>query len=228
MVRVLNDMDKAHLMEIAEELFDEYFYEAIVRYDDSPWKTLQNSIDDWAYFHRKVIDKYGLDFFYGVTKVCVTIKDFGWVLKVGRVCTNCDEPVNYCEIEADNFRRAINNNVADAFAATYQIGVIGGVPIFAQELVTINEDENSNRMYDYMASFTPIDPDETDEQYNERISEMVDVDMQELDIIYAMLGEDRDDVVYFCETFEINDLHRGNWGINSEGRCVVLDYSGFN
>ena len=229
MLREPSASEITYMMNMVERLFDEDFYEKVVVYGGSTccWECMERTFRDWTYEHEDLANEYGLEFHSGVTKICIIPMEFDWVVKIGRVERDHENDTNYCAMEADYFQKAIDNHVADAFAATYEIGEVRGVPIFAQEWVEVNEDGNSNRMYDYMSSITPIYDDEDPDRYNDRISDEVDY-MTDEDRIYAMLGEDRGDVVDFVLTFDIDDLHQGNWGVNRDGKCVMIEFSGYN
>ena len=65
-----------------------------------------------------------------------------------------------------------------------------------------------------------------DEQYDDYIDEIVE-NMDNDERIYAVFGEESDNLVDFIDMFEINDLHEANYGITKDGRAVIFDFSGY-
>lgn len=70
------------------------------------------------------------------------------------------------------------------------------------------------------------DDDESDEDYEYRMSEYAD-EMDNEERICAVFGPESDNLVDFCYEFDINDLHAANWGVAADGRYVMIDFCGF-
>lgn len=221
-------------MGIMHKLFDLGFYDAISYHRDQDSTTYYHlGLYDWERTKKEDIVRLPIKFYSGETKVCIVSKECpDWVVKIGFERTTLPEYVkshtdqNFCELEADYYTKACDNNIAYCFAATYKIGEIDGIPIFMQEYADTNEDMFEDIFANYMESIYSKDDDEDEEEYSSRIEEYVE-DMENSDRIYAVLGEDSDDIVEFIEEHDINDLHSSNWGVTPDGRFVMIDYSGY-
>ena len=53
--------------------------------------------------------------------------------------------------------------------------------------------------------------------------------MDDAERIFAIFGcgKEARELVDFCDQLRINDLHCGNFGETSDGRTVIIDYSGY-
>ena len=162
-----------------------------------------------------------ISYFYGATKLVVIDDDNDWVLKI----PFCDNACDYCALEAENYKKAIEAGVEEVFAACYFLMEYEGVPCYIMEKVSCDEETVESDFYEIGS--------------NKHSSEMNE------DEIYSYLGSmDGEEIIdqllefYYDEGFlqeiniflsrnKINDLHTGNVGYRGTN-LVFVDYSGFN
>lgn len=83
----------------------------------------------------------------------------------------------------------------------------------------------SSECWNYAYSVNPQEEEESDEDYADRISEYVESDMDDYEVVEAIIGENRELFDFIYEN-DINDLHKGNFGYLNDSP-VIFDYSGF-
>lgn len=174
-------------------------------------------------YGRRLSENYGFTFFDGCSKVVAVSCDCPWVIKVD---LNPNEGPSwnhntYCEQEAENWIVALNSGMEQFFAATYFMEIINNVEYFIQEYVDCDEEEISSRCYDYCHS--DHSEDEEYDDYDEYW------DMSDEDRLFALFGcgIETHDLIDFCQSLYINDLHVGNFGEKANGQAVIIDYSGY-
>lgn len=181
-----------------------------------------NELGYWNWYNEnfKYLHSVGFHIYSGASKVVFVDDEWDWVIKIGfmRETNTCfvarGTDFNYCEIEANLYRSAENNHLEEFFAATYECGEVDGVSVFIQEKVTTIEGELEDKVYEYCSSHGRWD----------------DEGFESEDYISAILGDEFDDfagLVEFVEENGINDLHALNWGRTTDGRIVMIDFSGY-
>ena len=227
------EQDRALL--VVKELFSNDFSDAICYSLDKSivGNYYRLGLSNWLNEHCELLDRLKIAMYSGETKVCI-IDEFNpnWVLKIS--FNRATDPYyvtrkvdwDFCEREVEFYSKACNNNLQDYFAATYQLGKINGVFISIQEAVDADEDIFGNIFASYVREQYDRNDFEDEEDYEEAVSASTE-DMDNDDRIYAVLGADSDNLIEFIHEHDINDLHAGNWGITSDGRYVLMDFSGF-
>ena len=180
-----------------------------------------DSFYDWWEEHNQVFSNRGIEAFSGETKICFVCEELpGWVIKVGY--TEACPPSKlteisgetYCDIEARNFSDAVNHELEDFFAAIYELEEVcpsekydfnGSVTFYIQEEATPDEEKTSDTTYDHTLS---EDNDDFD-----RIESLFEG------------ANNLDELFYFINVHNINDLHSGNFGYTHNGDVKIIDYS---
>jgi len=166
-------------------------------------------------------DLENISYFYGATKSVIIDEDNDWVLKI----PFCNKSRDYCAVEAENYKKAVEAGVEEGFAACYFLMEYEGAPCYIMEKVSCDEETVKSDFYE-------IGSNKFSGEMNE-------------DEIYSYLGSmDSDEIIdqllkfYYDEGFlkkvniflsqnKINDLHTGNVGYRGTN-LVFVDYSGFN
>lgn len=181
----------------------------------------------WAADHEEDLEELDVELFKGETKAVIIDWNLnGWVIKIAlnRASNPRLPETNYCEVEAENFAHAVEAGVDEFFAATYEVGELDGFKIFLQAAATIDEGETEEALYEFSSravSEWATESDAEDEAYS-YMDEMDDEDR-----ILALMGEETpESLMTFLSTYEINDLHSGNFGIINN-HWVIIDFSGY-
>ena len=188
---------------------------------------------------------------YGATKVCLLFNNCEYVFKLplynnlekheeARITKqaviknkNGAYPVfstedDYCKIEADNFAEAEVRGLDPYFAAEYKVMNYHGMPIYAQERISIT-------YYDSDRYDEPVDDDYWGEiEYvinnlgaTREMCELADNEAFVEDLC-EYSGADFEDLLNFIAEFSITDLHDENVGYDKNGCPKLIDYSGFH
>ena len=135
---------------------------------------------------------------------------------------------DYCKIEADNFAEAEARGLDLYFAAEYKVMNYHGMPIYAQERISIT-------YYDSDRYDEPVDDDYWGEiEYTinnlgatKEMCELAD-NGAFVEDLYEYSGADFEDLLNFIAEFSITDLHDENVGYDEQGCPKLIDYSGFH
>lgn len=203
--------------------------------------------NDEADFYSIVVqpfsEKYKKPFDYatGATKGVLIFEQLGFVIKIPfcRNSEDCeynsaygeykccyftgadtDNGWDYCEAEANKYKRAEEEGLAQCFAKTKKIGDIDGCPIYMQELADIY------KSIDYQSSHTEEDSRQVSSICNSNNFYMFNIEW--LSDAFHYYGEKVfHKLLEFIRTVGINDLHDGNIGYIGN-RPVLVDYSSFD
>lgn len=165
-------------------------------------------------------DLENISYSNGVTKLVIIDEDSDWVLKI----PFCNRTCNYCAIEAENYKKAVEAGVEEAFAACYFLMEYEGAPCYIMEKVSCDEEIVESDFYKIGSSRLSGEMSE-DEIYSylgsmdgEKIIDRL------LEFYYdgGFLAE----INIFLSQNEINDFHTGNVGYRGTN-LVFVDYSGF-
>jgi len=205
---------------LMQELFDMGLYDALfIERTDVGRVPMWN---EWIRENEARLDRFHVNFFCGLTKGCIVPEDIPWVIKVGFI-----QDINYCRRECEFYKEACKEHLERYFAAEYRIGAIHGVDIYLQEKVTPDEKRISFDLREHIMNVYNIECC-SEEELEEAIQDGIDCSDVE-DIYYAVTGEKiEDELLYFLDENNIDDLHTGNWGFTEDGRVVIFDYSGYN
>lgn len=167
----------------------------------------------------EMIRNTNLKISHGCTKIAVDFGDDDWVLKIPY--GGCD----FCRDEAENFALIRREHLKKFFAPCFFYGVIRRIPIYLQRKVEKNAEAVSGDCYTYAFAQIERQPTQSDEEYSEEVADYVDCDMEDADVVSAVIGWDERLLDFIAER-GINDLHQGNFGfLNNE--AVIFDYSGY-
>lgn len=126
---------------------------------------------------------------------------------------------NYCDLEYENYKKAIECGVADFFAEIKPLININGYTIYAQARV-VQGLWNSNKKYQF-------------EEAKKKISDIYGGNVESecptctIALLIDNYGELKVlDFLIFISEYDINDLTDNNIGI-LDGNIKILDYSGF-
>lgn len=164
----------------------------------------------------------GFKWNYGVTKACI-ISDMleRWIIKFSFE----DIRYDYCEIEFENYQKAIQEGYAEYFPATYFLERAFGINFFLQEYADEAEEEVSDILYAKMTDELICDGEDPDgEWFGDLVADAVD-DIDDIYKIEILFDEDTE-FGYFLRRNNINDLHTGNFGVIN-GSLVIIDFSGY-
>lgn len=205
----INEIEKAK--EIVNKLVRNNFLEAIICEDNSNYF-------DWCQGYAKYFKDWHIKVFCGATKACIISEDLSdWVIKVGFVYS--DEEDDLCAIEADFYEEAVEEELDEFFAATYEFyslplpekfNLKRSIKFFIQEKATPDEEKTSATCEEYTGSDWNDDDDRIESLFGGLVK------CKKLNKLFE-----------FIDKWDINDLHSGNFGYTSDGRVKIIDYSGY-
>lgn len=216
-------------MDTVNELFSMGFREALSFKKTEKYNCYFPGLGDWESKHRKEIVSRFL-FYCGASKVCIQDLEVPeWVIKMDFLKdTNphiSDIKIeSHCAREAENYKKALELEMDDCFAAVIKAGEVEGRPVYVQERVIVDEEQISDFFCDYIREGYKKEEGVDEEEYWEEVVCQMQ-DLEDGDRVLAIFG--RKEVLEFICEHSINDLHSGNWGITEDGRVVMFDYSGY-
>lgn len=219
---------------IIDKLMSVGLYDALAYHKIEPDKEYYYlGLSDWLDGHRELLRAEGIGYSRGETKLCLLCDALDdWVIKLGFLRSSNPHYVkegldkDFCSLEAEYYIKACDNNLGEFFAATYEVGEINGVHIFLQELAPPDEISFRDCFEEYAGQGSDRNDFDDEERYYDYIDEIVG-DMDNDERIYAVFGEESDNLVDFIDMVGINDLHEGNYGLTKDGRTVIFDFSGY-
>lgn len=161
-----------------------------------------------------------ISYSHGVTKLVIIDDDNDWVLKI----PFCDKAHDYCALEAENYKKAVEAGVEEGFAACYFLMEYEGAPCYIMEKVNCDEEVVESDFYEIGSNRLSGEMSE-EEIYNYLGSMDGDEIVDQLLEFYYDEGFLKD-VYTFLSQNKINDLHTGNVGYRG-ANLVFVDYSGF-
>ena len=172
--------------------------------------------EPWNWFHEhEGLLPGSYKVYSGACKGVIVFDDTDWVIKFDYYGED-----NYCKLEADNYRYAVEEGLAHHFAETRFITQVDCVSFVIQEKCDCDE----SMVYDSLGRYVRSTYERECSEYNE------DTIWDEVECIceegraYEMF-EDAALAHFICSHY-INDLHQGNFGFIGE-RLVMTDFSGF-
>lgn len=208
--------DKEFIISVLNSFFDKGFKEAF----------LNEKVNRWYSDNKEDFFETGIDFiFNGTSKYVIEFEEIPeCVIKISRKGLEHD----YCKIEADNFKKAVNLGLDCYFARTEVFTEIEDVVFYIQEKVTCDVYEIESEMYNYADQICVESRELMEEdEYNDLLWEMIqDFDCETS--LNAVFGESYETqlLIDFCGENRINDLHQGNFGYKNEFP-VIIDFCGF-
>lgn len=147
----------------------------------------------------------GYEVYTGLRRACFIGSDF--VLKV--------DTTSYtdCEREVKNYSLAKDANLDCYFAECDFLCEYSGVKFYIMEKCKVNSEASEEKIMD---------------TFSNKIEAGYEAD--DLTPHLVAFGKDREEfhkLIDFLDDNDINDLHTGNIGVNSNGRYVFTDYAGY-
>ena len=167
---------------------------------------------DWFYTHKNDFTDSHFEIYYGACKGVIVFDTADYVIKFDYYGSD-----SYCEIEADNYKYAVEAGLAHYFAETRFLTKVDGVTFTIQEQCVCDEDNVYNSLRNYVEETDCRDLNEDD------IWSEVDEICESGRVHYIF---DDEALNSFISLHYINDLHQGNFGFVN-GRLVIIDFSGF-
>lgn len=188
-MRYLFDDERAIALELAERIM-----RAATEDEDGCTEVDYNALHD-------------IDFSSGATKVVAAIPQLSnWVVKF------CVDDLYYCNIEANNYIKALEDGFADYFPTTYLLLEDNGFTFIIQEKCVCDESQ--------VFSTVAADCDFEDEDYAESYLQ----DLNDYETIVQLFGDCR--LANWMRDNDINDIHCANVGY-LRNNLVIIDFSGF-
>lgn len=154
----------------------------------------------------------------GMTKACFWHEDLDeWVIKVGyteRVSKD------YARAEYENYKAAVEANLAYYFPFTDFLCESNGIEFFIQERAECDEEVVTSDWCDKLA----IHYEENDIDFNPDYIWDEVYDMEDYDKIDLMFNDY--ELCAFLSAHKIGDFHEGNFGFIGD-RTVICDFSGY-
>ena len=223
-------------MNFVHDLFENDFYDAISYHQNECGGYIVGFMD-WVNSHNSFFDNVEASFYHGASKVCIVIPELAdkWVIKMSflrKTNPNYEDSADdYCLREANYFKEACEAHLNEFFAGSYAIGTVKEAVVCLQEFAHPDPDMFETIMYDRIEE-TPErfgickESYDSEEEYLDEVRTTISW-LSEEEEVSTILGDGHDELIKFIEDHRINDLHSGNWGITSDGRFVIFDYSGY-
>lgn len=132
---------------------------------------------------------------------------------------------NYCALEAKAYEKAKEEGYKSYFAACEFFTEMDGIPFYIQERVNCDENYFSDLFFEYAEGLVSRGNYDNDDDYSDAVSDRAEY-MDDWEVIEAVFADHQFSNFIF-DTLQINDFHRGNFGIRSNGDLVLVDYSGY-
>lgn len=208
---MITNLERNFLNEKIDSLYRKGFFTALKNNDLFNW-VRANSLD-------------GFDVnFDGISKCVVIFDDSNYVIKISRTPNK-----DYCLLEAENYKKAINLGLDPYFAKTFFFKNVDGINLFLQEKVEISDYHIEDDFILYAEKHYPRD--EMIYDINEYYDVLCDIvsDFDTKSSLRAVFGEsyETDELISFCEKNNINDMHYNNLGFKN-GFPIIIDFSGFH
>ena len=207
-------------LNIANKIVKKYFDRQLL------WCADCKEVDEWIADNRDWLNAHAAHIYHGLTKIVIDDPDLvNWVIKI---TLYSQAKVDFMKLEYRNYIKAKESGYAQFFAETVWGGEIAGCNFYLQERCYNDEDEKRSTLRDYSYSISDQDPDETDEEYEDRLMDEED-DYEDEDNCRAFLGDTSivDSLIEWLNENDINDLHMGNFGQRADGQYIIFDFSGF-
>lgn len=175
---------------------------------------IDNRFDPWHWFkdHKEDFVNDHFEIYSGACKGVIVFDAADYVIKFDYCGSE-----SYCEIEANNYKYAVEAGLAHYFAETRFLTKVDGITFTIQERCVCNEDEVYDSLHKYVEETDCCDLSEDD------VWSEVDEICEDGRVHYIF---DDEALNSFISRNYINDLHQGNFGFVN-GRLVIIDFSGF-
>lgn len=155
-------------------------------------------------------------FYWGASKLVIVDEDNDWVLKI----PFCDKSRDYCAVEAENYKKAVEAGVEEPFAACYFLMEYEGAPCYVMEKINCDEQAVESDFLDKLSGQM------SEDEISDCLGSMdTDEILDQLLEFYYEAGF-LQKINAFLSVNSINDLHTGNLGYRGD-KLVLVDYSGY-
>ena len=187
-----------------------------------------HEFDDWCNENENWCDEECIGIHRGATKMVFEFEDLDFVLKIGFESTSKQ---NYEDLEFEKYQLAKTHGFAEYLAKIDYVCKFDGLNVYGQEKCTCDMEYTDSVIHKYSLDTIRQDDGESKEAYLDRVYDYED-DYCEEDYFDCFFSAGRDwhdirEFLDFCDENDINDLHKGNFGVNEKGQWVIVDYSGF-
>lgn len=159
----------------------------------------------------------------GATRMCLIPEEHNYVLKLEYDCNK----INYCNAECEYYQYAREEDIENMFAECFPVIFDINGKIFTgsiMEKIYVDEDYISDKSYEIRLKQSGLSKEEFNNS-NHRLD-----GHQEAKIV--MHQEFGDKMFYnlmaFCDTYDINDIHCANLGYDYYGNLKIIDYAGYH
>lgn len=170
---------------------------------------------DW--FHE-YMEESGFVFSDGMTKICFSHPALeNSVIKVGYIGST---RTDHAELEYNNYRDAVAQNLDYYFPYTDFLCERDGVKFFIQQIAECSEETITSDWYEQLS----VQHEEMGEKFkpDEIWNEVWDLgDSEKIGLMFNDLA-----LSQFLSSHKIGDLHEGNFGFIGD-RTVIIDFSGY-
>lgn len=172
----------------------------------------------------------------GETKFVIIPEDYDVVFKFPNAPVKHDYSIDYCLVEARNYRAAVKSHLDKYFAWCDKLFDVytpnGYYPIYVMEKVDCDEQSINEELMDWFNSnYTEPDSEATDEEkfeYEDTLQEFSDGSSIAVDLWFeSIFPDDYMRLIQFFSHNLIDDIHSGNLGYRN-GEIVIIDYCGYS
>lgn len=159
----------------------------------------------------------------GCTKAVFIIDDLpNWVIKIP-YSTKTD----FCKIETQVYELATKEGLEDNFAATYHVSTRGSMEFYIQEKVHCDCGRITDLLIEYFESVMDPEDYNSEEEYQSEVNDRANYGLTDIEAIQALFYDPDPMIKFLIYQNNINDFHSGNFGIRSDGKVILVDFSGF-
>lgn len=221
----MTDFVKAQVREDALALIDTLMND----FDFDTFLNGECSFWEWSEPRYSVLHEYGYETYSGASRYVIGHDDADFVIKFA---TDEGEELDYCANEVYIYEKAVESGVDAIFAPCCFVDRIAGYNFYAMMKCNCDSDsfyDNScDIQYRLWCEERGLNPD-VSENREDFWNEDGDYDGQSalFDLAREYWPEEFvQRVINFCNDYEVNDCHSGNWGWYDD-MPVIVDYAGY-
>ena len=183
---------------------------------------------------NKVFPDFVFDSDSGETKFVIIPENYDVVFKFPNIPAKHGSSIDYCLVEARNYRAAVEKHLDKYFAWCDKLFDVytpnGYYPIYVMEKVNCDEQSINEELMNWFDS-NYDEPDSKDEkemiEYEDTLQEFSDGSSVAVDLWFeSIFPDDYMRLIQFFATNFIDDIHSGNLGYRN-GEIVITDYCGY-
>lgn len=178
----------------------------------------ENELDEYSDFNVVFnSQEISIHVTHGKTKACFYIEGANTIAKIGF----SDFIVNHVLRELEIYTKAEHENIAEVFVYTHYLMHLNNVDVIESDYVECDCDGESVISDVYEKCSDIMD--------NDDIVEMIDYGDGLFETLFSFYysGYVIDSAMEFMNENDVNDLHSGNMGYDTNGQIKLIDYSGY-